>query len=112
MRSERYAAQDEIGNKPSVLRVVTMRGDAQQYSVSIPVRNGTVSLVLPGGYVSWPSGKPYPDPIRLNLGDVKTLWINFGFSREFGFYVSLKTGYRRENGTCLTNGGQNSGLCR
>lgn len=78
------------GNVPT-LRLVALRGDGNPYTVSIPVRNGMFSLVLPNGYVSWPAGKPYPESIRVSL-EHDTLWVNFGFSREFGFYVSLKAG--------------------
>lgn len=92
----RYGMESGQRSAPT-LRVVALRGNGEPYTVSIPVKSGVLSLVLPNGYVSWPSGKPYPDSIRVNL-EGGTLWVNFGFSREFGFYVSLKGG---------RNGGQN-----
>jgi hypothetical protein len=60
-----------------------------------PVKGDTVSLVLPSGYINWPEGKPYPDSIRVTIDETRSLWVNFGVSREHGFYTSLRIGEAR-----------------
>lgn len=80
----------------STLRIVAKRGeDKEPYTVNIPVKGDTFSLVLPSGYINWPEGKPYPDPVRIGIDETKNLWVNFGASKDHGFYASLKVS---ENG--------------
>lgn len=75
----------------STFRVVAKRdGDKDPFTANIPVKEDTFSLVLPTGYVNWPQGKPYPDPIRVPIDEEKNLWLNFGVSSKHGFYASLK----------------------
>ncbi len=79
--------------KVSTLRIVAKRqGGKEPYTAKIPVRGDTFSLVLPSGYVNWPNGKPYPDSIRVTIDEMRSLWVNFGVSREHGFYTSLRIG--------------------
>jgi hypothetical protein len=82
--------------KVSTLRIVAKREGKEPYTVNIPVKGDTVSLVLPSGYVNWPEGKPYPDSIRVAIDETQNLWVNFGASREHGFYASLKVGRTQE----------------
>lgn len=80
----------------STLRIVAKRDGNDPYTVNIPVKGDTFSLVLPNGYVNWPKGKPYPDSIRVTIDDTQSLWVNFGVSKEHGFYTSLRIGESRE----------------
>ncbi|MEM2878319.1 MAG: hypothetical protein QXG10_02075 [Candidatus Hadarchaeales archaeon] len=80
---------------PATLRIVALRDGKEPYSVAIPVKDGKLSIVLPNGYINWPAGKPYPDSMKVSLGENGEMWVNFGFSREFGFYVSIKGNGRR-----------------
>lgn len=80
----------------STLRIVAKRDGNDPYTVNIPVKGDTFSLVLPNGYVNWPEGKPYPDSIRVTIDDTQSLWVNFGVSKEHGFYTSLRIGELRE----------------
>ncbi|MBS3815481.1 MAG: hypothetical protein KGY45_02820 [Hadesarchaea archaeon] len=80
----------------STLRIVAKRdGDKEPYTVKIPVKGDTFSLVLPSGFINWPEGKPYPDPVRMTVDDSRNLWLNFGVSNQHGFYASLNVS---ENG--------------
>ncbi|KXA88896.1 hypothetical protein AKJ57_06155 [candidate division MSBL1 archaeon SCGC-AAA259A05] len=75
----------------STLRVVAKRAkDEKPYTVKVPVKGDTFSLVLPSGYINWPEGKPYPDSIRVPIDGTKNLWVNFNVSKNHGFYTSLK----------------------
>lgn len=76
----------------STLRIVAKRDGKDPYTVNIPVKGDTFSLVIPKGYVNWPEGKPYPDSIRVAIDDTRSLWVNFGVSKEHGFYTSLRIG--------------------
>ena len=76
----------------SRLRVVAKREDKDPYVVNIPVKGDTFSLVLPSGYINWPEGKPYPDAIRVELDEERSLWVNFDVSSQHGFYTSLNIG--------------------
>jgi hypothetical protein len=76
----------------SKLRVVSKRAEKDPYTVSIPVKEGTFSLVLPNGYVDWPEGKPYPNSVRVTIDENRSLWVNFGASKTHGFYASLRIG--------------------
>lgn len=76
----------------STLRIVAKREDKDPYTVNIPVKGDVFSLVIPNGYVNWPDGKPYPDSIRVAIDDDRSLWVNFGISKEHGFYTSLRIG--------------------
>ncbi len=76
----------------SSLRVVAKREEKDPYVVNIPVKGDTISLVLPSGYINWPEGKPYPDSIKVKVNEDQDLWINFGASKNYGFYTSLKIG--------------------
>lgn len=79
----------------STLRVVAKRQQGKEpYVANIPVKGEVFSLVLPNGYISWPDGKPYPDSIRVKVDETRSLWVNFGVSKEHGFYVSLRVGQR------------------
>ena len=79
----------------STLRVVAKRQQGKEpYVANIPVKGEVFSLVLPNGYISWPDGKPYPDSIRVRVDETRSLWVNFGVSKEHGFYVSLRVGQR------------------
>ncbi len=80
----------------STLRIVSKRDeDEEPYTVNIPVKENKFSLVLPEGYIEWPKGKPFPEPIRVQIDETKNLWLNFGVSNKHGFYVSLNVS---ENG--------------
>jgi hypothetical protein len=84
--------------KISTLRVVAKRQQSKEpYVANIPVKGDTFSLVLPSGYINWPDGKPYPDSVQVKVDETRSLWVNFGVSREHGFYVSLRVGQRGEN---------------
>lgn len=85
---------DEI----SKLRIVAKREEKDPYVVNIPVKGDTLSLVLPNGYINWPEGKPYPDSIKVEIDESHDLWVNFGASKKYGFYTSLKTGKNTESG--------------
>jgi len=80
----------------SILRIVAKRNGRDPYTANIPVKGGRFSLVLPGGYINWPRGRPYPDSIRVAIDETRSLWVNFGVSREHGFYTSLRIGEPRE----------------
>lgn len=80
----------------STLRIVAKREDKDPYTVNIPVKGDVFSLVVPNGYINWPDGKPYPDSIRVAIDDNRSLWINFGVSKEHGFYTSLRIGEAKE----------------
>lgn len=81
----------------STLRIVAKRQEGKEpYTAKIPVKGDTFSLVLPSGYVNWPDGKPYPDSIRVTIDETRSLWVNFGVSREHGFYTSLRIGENRK----------------
>ncbi len=75
----------------SKFRIVAKReGDKEPFTTDVPIKKDTFSLVLPGGYINWPEGKPYPDPVRVSIDEKRNLWLNFGVSSEHGFYASLK----------------------
>ncbi|MBA7502586.1 hypothetical protein ES706_01179 [subsurface metagenome] len=76
----------------STLRIVAKREGKEPYTANIPVKGDIVSLVIPNGYVNWPKGKPYPDSVRVTIDETRSLWVNFGASREHGFYTSLRIG--------------------
>jgi len=80
----------------STLRIVAKRDEKEPYTANIPVKGNVFSLVIPNGYINWPNGKPYPDSIRVAIDDSRSLWINFGVSKEHGFYTSLRIGEPRE----------------
>ena len=80
----------KISREVPTLRVVAKRDGKEPYTANIPVKGNTFSLVLPNGYISWPEGKPYPDSIRVTIDEAKSLWVNFGVSNDYGFYVSLR----------------------
>lgn len=82
----------ELQKGVSTLRIVAKREDKDPYTVNIPVKGDVFSLVLPNGYINWPDGKPYPDSIRVSIDDDRSLWVNFGISKEHGFYTSLRIG--------------------
>lgn len=95
MKEKAEEIQPETENI-STLRIVSKREkDEEPYTVKIPVKGDTFSLVLPSGYINWPEGKPYPDSIRVGLDETKNLWVNFGISKDHGFYTSLNV---NENG--------------
>lgn len=76
--------------KASILRIVAKREDEKEpFAVNVPVKEDEFSLVLPNGYINWPEGKPYPDPVRVEIDDEKSLWLNFGVSKKHGFYATL-----------------------
>ena len=84
--------------KISTLRIVAKRQQGKEpYVTNIPIKGDTFSLVLPNGYINWPDGKPYPDSIRVRVDETRNLWVNFGVSREYGFYVSLRVSQLEEN---------------
>ena len=91
---------EDIGGKTpriSTLRIVAKRSQGKEpYVANVPVKGDVFSLVLPGGYINWPDGKPYPDSIRVKIDETTSLWVNFGVSREHGFYVSLRVGRAEE----------------
>ncbi len=89
-----FERASELG-EISTLRIVAKRNEKDPYTANIPVKGKTFSLVLPGGYVNWPEGKPYPDSIRLTIDETRSLWVNFGVSSEHGFYVSLRIGEQK-----------------
>jgi len=72
------------------LRIVCKRQGKEPYTMSIPVKGDKLSLVIPNGYINWPDGKPYPDSIRVPVDEERSLWVNFGRSKEHGFYTSLR----------------------
>lgn len=74
----------------STLRIVAKREGKDPYTVKIPVKGNTFSLVLPKGFINWPEGKPYPDSIRVEVDETRNVWVNFGVSKEHGFYASLR----------------------
>ncbi len=76
----------------STLKIVAKRNEKDPYVANIPVKGNKFSLVLPSGFVNWPDGKPYPDSIRLTIDETHSLWVNFGVSKEHGFYASLRIG--------------------
>lgn len=80
----------------STLKIVAKREGREPYTAKIPVKGDTFSLVLPNGYINWPEGKPYPDSIRVAIDETRSLWVNFGVSKEHGFYTSLRIGESRE----------------
>jgi hypothetical protein len=80
----------------STLRVVAKRDGKEPYTANIPVKGDTFSLVIPNGYINWPEGKPYPDSVRVTIDEARSLWVNFGVSREHGFYTSLRIGEPKE----------------
>lgn len=82
----------DLPNEISTLRIVAKRDGKDPFTVNIPVKGDTFSLVIPNGYVNWPEGKPYPDSIRVTIDDTRSLWVNFGVSKEHGFYTSLRVG--------------------
>ncbi len=86
----------DLLHEVSTLRIVAKRDGNDPYTVNIPVKGDTFSLVLPNGYVNWPEGKPYPDSIRVTIDETRSLWVNFGVSKEHGFYTSLRIGEPRE----------------
>jgi hypothetical protein len=86
----------DLHHDVSTLRIVAKRDEKDPYTVGIPVKGNTFSLVLPNGYINWPEGKPYPDPIRVTLDETHSLWVNFGVSKEHGFYASLRIGKPKE----------------
>ncbi len=86
---------EEIRDKTrtiSTLRIVAKREGKEPYTANIPVKGDIVSLVIPNGYINWPKGKPYPDSVRVTIDETRSLWVNFGASREHGFYTSLRIG--------------------
>ncbi len=87
---------DAPSGEVSTLRIVAKRDGKEPYTANIPVKGGTFSLVLPSGYVNWPKGKPYPDSVRVTIDETRSLWVNFGVSKEHGFYTSLRVGELRE----------------
>lgn len=90
MVEEIEGIRDEMRKAPTTLRIVAKRDGKDPYTANIPVKGDTVSLVLPNGYVNWPEGKPYPDSIRVAIDETRNLWVNFGASKEHGFYTSLR----------------------
>jgi len=80
----------------STLRIVAKREDKDPYTVNIPIKGDVFSLVIPNGYINWPDGKPYPDSIRVEIDEDRSLWVNFGISKEHGFYTSLRVGEVKE----------------
>lgn len=91
--AENYRIEESQNERREVsfLRVVAKREEGKEpYAVNIPVKGDTFSLVLPNGYINWPEGKPYPDPIRVTIDETRGLWVNFGVSKDDGFYASLK----------------------
>lgn len=89
---EEKIKESEVENdKVSTLRIVAKREEGNDpYTVNIPVKGDTFSLVLPNGYINWPEKRPYPDSIRVKIDEEKNLWINFNVSKKHGFYSSLK----------------------
>jgi hypothetical protein len=80
----------------STLRIVAKREGREPYTAKIPVKGNNFSIVLPNGYINWPEGKPYPDSIRVAIDETRSLWVNFGVSKEHGFYTSLRIGESRK----------------
>lgn len=91
-RMKEFKNARDADSDVSTLRIVAKRNGKDPYVVNIPVKGNTFSLVLPSGYVNWPEGKPYPDSVRIALDDMRSLWVNFGVSKEHGFYTSLRIG--------------------
>jgi len=81
-----------LSREVSTLKIVAKRDGKEPYTAKIPVKGDTFSLVLPNGYINWPKGKPYPDSIRVAIDETRSLWVNFGVSKEHGFYTSLRIG--------------------
>jgi hypothetical protein len=94
--AKNFARAGESAKVISTLRIVAKREDKEPYAVNIPVKGDTFSLVIPNGYISWPEGKPYPDSIRVTIDEDRSLWVNFGVSKEYGFYTSLRVGKNNE----------------
>lgn len=81
----------------SKLRIVSKRENSDEpFTVNVPVKEDTFSLVLPNGSINWPEGRPYPDPIRVKIDEEKSLWVNFGVSEKYGFYATLKVSEHSE----------------
>ncbi len=77
-------------NSSSTLRIVAKKEEEEEpFTVNIPVKENKFSLVLPNGFINWPKGKPYPDPIEVKIDEEKSLWLNFGVSEEYGFYATM-----------------------
>lgn len=75
----------------STLRIVAKRKENKDpYTVKVPVKEDKFSLVLPNGYIDWPEDRPYPNPVRVAIDEEKNLWINFGVSKNHGFYATLE----------------------
>jgi len=110
MKNEPSPSNSVKEKEKPFLRVVALRETGNPYSMSIPMRDKQISLVLPNGYLNWPAGKPYPDSVKVNLGNGGAIWVNFGYSREFGFYVSIKKGQKKTCGSFRTS--RNTGLYR
>lgn len=91
--------EDEIEpTEVSTLRIVAKKEENEEpYTVNIPVKEKKFSLVLPNGYINWPEGKPYPDPIRVEIDEEKALWLNFGVSEEHGFYATVNISEKDED---------------
>lgn len=89
---EKNLGKNGTTREVSTLRIVAKREDREPYTVNIPVKGGVFSLVIPNGYINWPEGKPYPDSIRIAIDEDRSLWVNFGVSKEHGFYTSLRIG--------------------
>ncbi len=86
----------DILRKISTLRIVSKRDGEEPYVAEIPVKGSTFSLVIPNGYINWPDGKPYPDSIKVTIDETQSMWVNFGVSKEHGFYTSLRIGEPKE----------------
>jgi len=91
-----FEKDGDVLGEVSTLRIVAKREGREPYTAKIPVKGDTFSLVLPNGYINWPEGKPYPDSIRVAIDETRSLWVNFGVSKEHGFYTSLRIGESRE----------------
>jgi len=87
---------EELSREVSTLRIVAKRDGKEPYTAKIPVKGDIFSLVLPSGYINWPKGKPYPDSIRVAIDETRSMWVNFGVSKEHGFYTSLRIGEPNE----------------
>ncbi len=93
------ALEDETETgEASTLRIVAKKEkDEEPFTVNIPVKENKFSLVLPNGFINWPKGKPYPDPIRVKIDEEKNLWLNFGVSKEHGFYATMNISENTED---------------
>ena len=89
---KKFEENGDAFGEVSTLRIVAKREGREPYTAKIPVKGDTFSLVLPNGYINWPEGKPYPDSIRVAIDETRNLWVNFGVSKEHGFYTSLRIG--------------------